>query len=64
MVTVIFFYSTQVHRVLMLASLFIGVVGVAMVFIGHAHEDNPKGLIELGSSNVSMVILYAMNHAN
>lgn len=48
----------------MLASLFIGVVGVAMVFIGHAHEDNPKGLIELGSSNVSMVILYAVNHAN
>ena len=43
----------QVHRVLMLASLFIGVVGVAMVFIGHAHDDNPRGLIELGSGNVS-----------
>ena len=38
--------------VLMLASLFVGIVGVAMVFIGHAHEDNPRGLIELGKGNV------------
>ena len=36
----------------MIASLCIGVVGVAMVFIGHAHEDNPRGLIRLGSDNV------------
>lgn len=43
----------QVHRVLMLASLFIGVVGVVLVFVGHAREDHPRGLIELGSANVS-----------
>ena len=36
----------------MLASLIVGAVGVAMVFIGHAHEDNPRGLIRLGSGNV------------
>jgi hypothetical protein len=39
----------------MLASLFIGVVGVIMVFVGHSHEDNPRGLIDLGSANVSNV---------
>lgn len=38
--------------VLMLTSLFVGIVGVSMVFIGHAHEDNPRGLIELGKGNV------------
>lgn len=42
----------QVHRAFMMVSLFIGAIGVAMVFIGHAHEDNPRGLIRLGSSNV------------
>ena len=44
----------------MLASLFIGVVGVAMVFIGHAQTDNPRGLIELGSGNVSVLRLVAI----
>ena len=48
-----YLHTMQVHRVCMLASLFIGAIGVAMVFIGHAHEDNPRGLIRLGKSNVS-----------
>ena len=37
----------------MLSSLFVGAVGVVMVFVGHAREDHPRGLIELGSANVS-----------
>ena len=46
-------FLIQVHLTLMLASLFVGSVGVAMVFIAHAREDNPRGLITLGSGNVS-----------
>lgn len=46
-------HTRQVHMAFMLGSLFVGLVGVALVFIGHAHEDNPRGLIELGSNNVS-----------
>ena len=48
--------TIQVHMTLMLASLVVGVVGVAMVFIGHAHQDNPRGLIPLGSENVSTIV--------
>ena len=45
-------HTLQVHRACMLATLFIGVIGVAMVFIGHAHENNPRGLIHLGTHHV------------
>ena len=45
-------FTLQVHVTLMLTSLFVGVVGVALVFIAHAHKDNPRGLIPLGSENV------------
>lgn len=46
-------HTLQVHRACMLATLFIGLIGVAMVFIGHAHENNPRGLIHLGTHHVS-----------
>ena len=54
-------HTVQVHRACMLATLFIGSIGVAMVFIGHAHENNPRGLIHLGTHHVSIDIHFSVS---